>query len=263
MKVIRHILAYEVKDLFRSAWLIVYAAFYALLTAGLLYYGGGGRAAVLSLINVILTLIPLVGLLYGTMYLYASRNFIELLLSQPVSRGSLFRGMYGGLALPLAAAFAVGVIVPVAMFWSTIEDAGSLLLTIVSAGVSLTFVFVAVAFVIANVVEDRVRGMSVAIIIWLGATVLYDGLILYVVNVFSEYPLEIPVLVLALLNPVDLARIILLLNFDISALMGYTGAVFERFFGTWLGIGLSSLALLVWLGVPLLLGLRRFRVKDF
>ncbi len=263
MRAARHIFAYEVKDLFRSTWLIIYAGFFALLTGGLLYYGGGGRSAVLSLINVILTLIPLVGLLYGTMYLYASRDFIELLLSQPVSRRSLFGGMYGGLALPLSAAFAVGITIPVAMFWPSIEGAGSLLLTVIAAGVALTFVFVAVAFVVANTVEDRVRGMSVAILIWLGATVLYDGVILYVVNVFSEYPLEIPVLVLALLNPVDLARIILLLNFDISALMGYTGAVFERFFGTWLGIGLSSSALLVWLGVPLVIGLRRFRIKDF
>ena len=263
MKTVRSILAYELKDLVRSTWLIAYMMFFGLMTAGLLYYGGGGRSAVLSLVNVILTLIPLVGLLYGTMYLYASRAFIELLLSQPVSRRVLFAGLYGGLAVPLSLAFALGVTIPVAMFSGRIEGVGGLLLTIVSTGVVLTLVFVAVAFVVANVVEDRVRGMSLAIMIWLVATVLYDGLILYVVHAFAEYPLEIPVLALAMLNPVDLARIVLLLNFDISALMGYTGAVFERFFGTGLGVGLSAAALLTWLGVPLWLGLRRFLTKDF
>ena len=171
--------------------------------------------------------------------------------------------MYGGLALPLSAAFALGVTLPVIFFWSTIEGAAGLLATLVATGVVLTLVFVAVAFVVANSVEDRVRGMSLAILVWLVATVLYDGVLLYVVNVFSEYPLEIPVLVLALLNPVDLARIVLLLNFDISALMGYTGAVFERFFGSWVGIGISGTALLVWLAVPLWIGSRRFRKKDF
>jgi Cu-processing system permease protein len=37
----------------------------------------------------------------GAMYLYSSREYIELLLTQPIERSSLFLGLYGGLALPL------------------------------------------------------------------------------------------------------------------------------------------------------------------
>jgi Cu-processing system permease protein len=66
-----------------------------------------------------------------------------------------------------------------------------------------------------------------------------------------------------LLNPVDLARVVLMLNFDVAALMGYTGTVFRSFFGSALGLAVALAALTVWLLVPLSLGLRRFARKDF
>ncbi len=68
---------------------------------------------------------------------------------------------------------------------------------------------------------------------------------------------------LALLNPVDLGRILLLLQIDISALMGYTGAVFEQFFGSPLGLSLSAGALFLWMGLSLVLAHRTFLRKDF
>lgn len=70
-------------------------------------------------------------------------------------------------------------------------------------------------------------------------------------------------LVLMILNPVDLARLALLLQFDVSALMGYTGAVFRSFFGSTGGLLVSLAALLAWLAGPVLLGARRFETKDF
>jgi Cu-processing system permease protein len=84
-----------------------------------------------------------------------------------------------------------------------------------------------------------------------------------VVSAFHDCPLEKPLLLLTLANPVDLGRILMLLTFDAAALMGYTGAVFTRFFGTPLGIGAATLALLAWTIVPMLLGLRGFQRKDF
>ena len=95
------------------------------------------------------------------------------------------------------------------------------------------------------------------------AAILYDGAILGVVTAFSDYPLERPLLGLTLLNPIDLGRVLLLLHFDTAALMGYTGAVFERFFGTALGTIVAVGALLLWTALPWVLSLRRFRTKDF
>jgi Cu-processing system permease protein len=80
---------------------------------------------------------------------------------------------------------------------------------------------------------------------------------------FADYPLERPALAAMIANPIDLARVLILMRLDVSALMGYTGAVFEKFFGSAGGTALASLALVLWTGVPLLLGARRFQRKDF
>jgi Cu-processing system permease protein len=45
--------------------------------------------------------------------------------------------------------------------------------------------------------------------------------------------------------------------------MGYTGAIFNQFLGTGLGLGVALIALLLWTVIPLALGLRRFRRRDF
>jgi Cu-processing system permease protein len=45
--------------------------------------------------------------------------------------------------------------------------------------------------------------------------------------------------------------------------MGYTGAVFERFFGSSLGILAALGALLLWTVLPFVAGLAGFRRKDF
>jgi Cu-processing system permease protein len=45
--------------------------------------------------------------------------------------------------------------------------------------------------------------------------------------------------------------------------MGYTGAVFERFFGTASGMITSFVAQIVWMLIPLGLGVRSFLRRDF
>jgi Cu-processing system permease protein len=255
------IIRYELRDVLRSRALIAYALFFLAITETLLRFGAGPRAA-LSLMNVVLLLIPLVSIVFGTMYLYHAREFTELLLAQPVRRRQLFVGQFLGLAIPLSAAFLVGLGTPYAFH---AVDAGELatLMVVATCGVALTFIFAAFAALIAARIDDRVKGIGAAIGLWLGLTVLYDGLVMIGLTVFADYPLERPALAAMLANPIDLARLLILLRLDVSALMGYTGAVFERFFGSAGGALLASLALVMWTGVPLLLGARRFQRKDF
>ena len=67
---------------------------------------------------------------------------------------------------------------------------------------------------------------------------------------------------ISFLNPIDLSRIQILLQMDISALMGYTGAVFREFFETSTGIIISFIGLSVWAIVPLAFSLKRFKKTD-
>jgi Cu-processing system permease protein len=254
---------YELQDLRRSRWVLGYTLCLLLLTEALLRFGGGGPRAVLSLMNVVLGVVPLVAIVFGTMYLYGSRSFIQLLLAQPVGRGELFAGLYAGLALPLASGFLLAVGLP--FLWDGAGDgtlAGPLAM-LLGAGTLLTLVFTALAMLVSLRVNDRAKGLGLAILLWLSATALYDAVIVLVATTFSDYPLELPLLGLTVLNPIDLARVAMLLRLDSAALMGYTGALFERFFGSALGLGLSAGALALWCAGPLALAHHRFCRKDF
>jgi len=256
------IVSYELRDVGRSRWLLAYAAFFLIVGDALLRFGGADKA-LLSLTSVTLFIVPLVALVFGTVFLDDAREFTELLLAQPVTRRQLYAGLYLGLTLPLVAAFVLGISVPFLVHGVGEPRLRVSLGVLLATGAALTFVFTALAFVVAAFVDDRLRRMGTAIALWLAAAVLYDGVVLVLAMMFADYPIERALLGLTLANPVDLARVILLLQFDVSALMGYTGAVFQQFFGGARGIAIASTALAFWVTLPVALGLRAFRKRDF
>ncbi|AHG92563.1 nitrous-oxide metabolic protein NosY (plasmid) [Gemmatirosa kalamazoonensis] len=261
--VVLRVAGYGTSNVLRSRWLLAYVGFFAVVTDALLRFGGGDGRALLSLVNVVLFVVPLVALVFGTTYLYDAREFTELLLTQPVGRPPLFGGLLLGLALPLAVGFVAGVGLPFAIHGLGSRAEAATLATLLACGVALTLVFVALAFVIATRCDDKVRGLGAAVGLWLALGLVYDGAVLLAVAVFADYPVERPLLAAMLTNPIDLARVLLLLRFDVAALLGYTGAVFARFFGGTAGSLVAASALLAWIVLPLGLGLRAFRRRDF
>ena len=251
------------RDVLRSRWILVYTSFFLLLSEGLLRFSGDETKAVLSLATASLMIIPLATLVLATIYVYAAREFTELLLAQPIRRSSLFAGLYAGLALPAAAGFLAGVAVPFILRGGADPALRGAFATLLLVGTALTLAFTAIAFCVALRTEDRLRGVGVALGVWLLVAVAYDGIVLTVVMLLSDYPLERPMLALMFANPVDLGRVLLLTHLDASALLGYTGAVFERFFtrasGAWLAAGM----LLLWIAAPVAVGARWFKRKDF
>ncbi|MDQ2930941.1 MAG: ABC transporter permease [Gemmatimonadota bacterium] len=262
MNTILKVLKYQARDAVRSRWLIAYAAFFMLVTEGLLRFSGDPARAQLSLISVVLFLVPLVSIVFGTVYLYNAREFIELLLAQPVNRRQMFGGVYLGLMIPLASAFAFGLGAPFVLRGIGASTDGALT-TLLLAGVILTCIFTAIATLIAIRCEDRLRGLGAAIGIWMSFTVVYDGFVLFILAVFSNHSLEHVSLGLMLANPIDIARVAMLLRFDGAAMMGYTGAVFLNFFGTAQGAVVTLAALVLWISAPVMFGLRAFQRKDF
>lgn len=259
---IRSVAVTQMRDVVRSRWMLIYAGFFAALAEGLLRFSGGDSRALLSLGTACLMVIPLATLLLTTIYVYGTREFTELLLAQPVSRRSLYVALYLGLAVPTAASFAVGTTLPFAIRGFADASARAPLFAVVAIGITLTLVFTGVGFCIALKVDDKLRAVGIALGAWLASAVLYDGIVLTIVALFSDYPIERPLLGLMLINPVDLGRVLLLLRLDAMALLGYTGAVLERFFGIE-GVAIAATSLLVWVGAPALVGARVFRRKDF
>jgi len=259
---IREVAKPQVRNVVRSRWLLCYVGFFVLSTEGLLRFTGGDAKTLLSLTNVVLFVVPLMTLVYGTVYLYNSREFIELLLAQPLKRRTVFAGLYLGLAVPLTAAFAAGVLIPFVLHG--IDPAARIVLaTMLIGGSALTLVFTGIAFCVALKFEDKLTGLGAALAVWLILALVYDGALLLIVAMMSDHSLEKSLLAASLANPIDLVRIALLLQFDISALMGYTGAVFSHFFTGSGGLLVITAALAIWIGGPLTAGLMAFNRKDF
>ena len=257
------ILKYSFYDLIRSRWSYVYLLFYLLLGFVLLFLNNDLSKAVITLMNVIIILVPLIGTIFGVMYYYNSKEFTELLLAQPIKRSSIFLGQYLGVALSLSMSLVIGLGIPFMLYGlfqsNEIWDFGLLLVT----GTFLTLIFTALAFNIALYNENKIKGFSYAILLWLFMAVIYDGLFLMALMAFESYPLDSFSIGATLFNPIDLSRILILLKLDISALLGYTGAVFQKFFGTGLGLVMALSALSLWVLFPVLNIYRKSRKKDF
>ncbi len=252
----------DIKHLFKVKVLWLYMALLLISSAGLSYLSDDPGKVLLSLLNISLVVVPLFSAFFSISYLYDSRSFIELLLSQPVGRGHIFWAKFLSVSAVVVGFFAVGIALPlIRPFWES-ELLGELFMFLIS-GSLLGLIFIAVAFLIGVAFEDRVKGISLLLVVWLYLSLLHDGLILLVIYLFRDYPLEKTVLVLSFLSPVDLARLVVVLNLDIGALMGVSGAVFKAFFGSSIGIVLSFCALMVWFFVPLLIALYLFGRRDF
>mgnify|MGYP000892616410 CR=1 FL=1 len=129
-------------------------------------------------------------------------------------------------------------------------------------GSLLTLCFVSLAFLASTLTRDKAKGIGLALMIWFYCSIIFDGLVLLFLFSFSDYPLEKVLMILTALNPIDLARILILLQLDISALMGYTGALYQQFFGSALGLLYSLFMQFLWLIIPLAIALRIFKKKD-
>ncbi|MDX1543837.1 MAG: ABC transporter permease [Christiangramia sp.] len=257
------ILKYSFYDLMRSRWSYVYFLFYLLLGLVLLFLNNDLSKAVITLMNVIIILVPLIGTIFGVMYYYNSKEFTELLLAQPVKRTSIFLGQYFGVALSLALSLVIGLGLPFIFYGIFNSDAIGNFSLLLITGAFLTMIFTALAFVIALINDNKIKGFGYAILLWLFLAVIYDGIFLMSLVFFEDYPLDKFSLIATMLNPIDLSRVLILLKMDISALLGYTGAVFQKFFGTDQGIILSSGMLILWVSVPLYLIRRISNKKDF
>jgi Cu-processing system permease protein len=237
--------------------MIAYTVFLFIVSMSLFQMEENSSKAMLSLLNIVLIVVPLVSLVFSTIHWYNSYEFIELMLTQPISRKKVLVSEYLGISSSLMTAFLAGVGIPMMVY--NFDSTGMALLLI---GCLLTLAFTSIAFLASVKSKDKARGIGIALLLWFYFALIFDGLILLILFAFSDYPLEKITLALASLNPVDLGRIFIMLQMDVSALMGYTGAVYKDFFNSNMGMLYTIAIMLVWITLPLVLSIRSFNKKD-
>ena len=231
-----------ITDIIKNKIIIIYTVILALFSWSVLSLEDNMAKAMLSLLNIILLAVPLMAVIFSTIYMYNSSEFIELLVSQPIKRKTIF---------------ILGIGLPIVVY--SPDAAG---FSILLMGLFITPIFIAIAMLCSILARDKARGIGIAIMVWLFLSLIYDGIVLYLMFQFADYPIEKPMVIMSALNPIDLARIMVLLKVDVSALMGYTGAIFKQIFGSQIGWIISMGLLLIWIVIPMWISLLKFKNKD-
>lgn len=251
------LLKYSLYNILRTRFTLLYTAFLLLATFSIYNLDPDLAKVSLSLLNVVLLVVPLICIIFGTVHFYNSYEFMELMLSQPINRSTVFLSQYLAVGLSLCLAFGIGVGIPMLVYGADLA-----LLTLLLVGMMLSMVFTGLAFLASVLTRDKAKAIGITLLFWVYFSLIYDGLILYLIYVFYDYPLEHATLAMVMLNPVDLARIIMLMQLDISALMGFTGAFFQDFYGSIKGYLISFGVLIIWILIPFYFSRRVFLKKD-
>ena len=244
-------------DILKSKIIIAYTIILAILSWSSFALEDNSAKGILTILNVILFTVPLVSILFATIYLYNSSEFIELLLSQPIKRKKIWISLFLGLSFSMILAFFVGAGIPLLL--NSPDSIGVMMLI---NGFFITTIFTALAFLSSIFTRDKAKGIGIAIMTWLFFALLFDGLVLFLLFQFADYPIENAMVAITAFSPIDLARIQILLHLDVSAMMGYTGAIFKDFFGTNVGLVVSFMLLVLWTIIPFTISLMKFKNKD-
>lgn len=244
-------------DILKNKIVIFYTILLFIISWSVLGLDNNYTKATLSLLNVVLLVVPLVSIVFSTIYVYNSSQFIELLLSQPVPRGKVWFNLFLGLSTALILAFLLGCGIPI-LLYSSIETGASLLII----GVFLSIIFTSLAMLAAIFSRDRAKGIGISIFIWMFFAIIYDGILLVLMFQFADYPIEGIMATVAAVNPIGLSRIFVLLQLDVAAMLGQAGAIFRKVFGSGGGMVISMIILAIWTLVPFLWSLIMFNKKD-
>ncbi len=249
---------YLTLNILKSRFMAGYALLLFVLSAGLFMLSNDQDKAIIGIHNVLLILIPLVVMIYSVSEIYNSTDFIRLLLTQPVKRRFIFFSQYLSNTLVLL----VVQLLPICLSMIFFSD-GSYLLAIGLNIFFLTIIFSSISSFIAYKIDEKIKGIGMTIFLGIFFLAIYDGLVLLLIQAMSDYPIEQYGIVLCLFNPIDMCRILFIFKMDISALMGLTGAVMQKFIGSNLGSLIIYSVLSVWAIVPMMFAAKFFIKKDY
>ena len=263
----------EYRRAIESRWLFGFAALFAIFVLGLSFFGlaqsgevgfTGFARVTLSLLNLVLFVVPLVGLLLGVTSVTGSAESLSLLLAQPVARAEVLVGKFAGVSAAIAAAQLLGLGgggLVVALNAGPEQLGGFAVLCAVS--LALAVLSVATALAIASLWPDRLRATGAALALWLLLVVAYDLAVLGATTMFRGAGLQAILLPALLFNPVDLARVLVTMAVGRGALFGPTAAVLARTLGTAPGVAVALAAMALQTAVPLWVALRVFKRRDW
>jgi Cu-processing system permease protein len=257
----------------RNRWVIFFACLFAVTTTVISYFGmvTSGYAGfqdfvrtAASLANLGGFLIPLFALLLGVFSFLSEREYLEILATQPIPRSRILLGKICGLSLTVIAASALGFGIPGAVIAMAIGTAGAVAyLMVVIYIILLAVIFIGLSVLIALATDRRQIALGIAMGVWIFFELVYGMLMLGTTLYLPAKILKTSLLVGLLGNPVDIARVLSLLQVGGPHLFGPAGATLVKLAGSpTMATLIGLLGLVGWIVVPVLLAIWIFKRQD-
>lgn len=251
------LIKYFLIDIIKNRVILGLTLFFLVTSFSLLYMDENQTKAVLSLMNIIIIVVPLISMVFAGNYYFNAYEFKEVLLCLPVARTRIILSEMIAVGISLALSLGLGLGIPAVIF-----GAGSTILYLILITMILSVACASIAMLVVILSREKSRGLGLVLLAWFYFSLLYDVIIMTLLMNLSDYPMEKFVVFLAALNPIDLCRISMMLKLDISALMGYTGALYKEFFSSFIGTAFTLVTMLLWILIPGVISVRVFRKKD-
>jgi Cu-processing system permease protein len=251
----------EVRDARRNRWFLLFAVAYAVLALTLAWlslsgvgtYGlaGFGRTGA-SLVNLVLLIVPLMGLTLGALSLSGEREQGTLLylLTQPVSQAEVLLGKFLGLAVAILAALILGFgLSGLLIAWQGGATQAGDFLSLVLLTFVLALASLSLGFLISSAISKSATAVGLALFLWL-ALVFFGDLGLMGTAIVLRLGVG-QLFTIALLNPLQLFKMaaILAIRGNLEVL-GPAGVYALRTYGSEL-MPLLVTILLGWTILPL------------
>ena len=257
----------------RNRWVVSFAVLFAGLTLAIAYFGmvTSGYAGfqdftrtAASLVNLGGFLIPLFALVLGVFSFVTHPEYLELLVTQPVSRSRVLLGRYLGLSLTVLGAAALGFGLPGVMIAVAAGTEGAQrYLAVVGYLSLLALAFTGIALLVVLLARRRQIALGVALGVWIFFELAYGVVMLASTLYLPAKVLKTTLLVGLLGTPVDLARVLSLLQVGGPHLFGPAGATLVKLTGSaGMATALGLAGLLLWVVVPLFVASKLFKRQN-
>lgn len=255
-----------------NRWFILYAVVFLVLSVGFSWVAlagteltgqaGFGRTSA-GLLNLMLLMVPLIGLTIGAQAIVSDRQdrSLEYLLAQPVSPAEVYVGKYLGAAISLVLLLVFG------FGWAGVALAvrgaagspGDFILLVVLT-VLLGLAMLSIGYLISSFSPQTAAALGIAVSLWLVFVIIGDLGLMGSSLVMRLQPATL--LTATLINPLDAYKILSVdLLHSSMEVLGPAGVyAMDRFGGALAPILLAAVAL--WIIVPLPIGYWLFRRVD-
>lgn len=271
--ILRTVAEKEIRAALRNRWFLLYTGLFLILSVAfataamsgstLTGQPGFGRTSA-GLMNLMLLIVPLIGLTVGAQAIVAEREnrFLEYELAQPLRPVEVYLGMYLGAAasLCLVLGFGLGLAGVVMGLREGTADIGDFLLLVLLT-MLLGLGMLSVGFLVSSFAPRTATALGIALTLWLLFVMLGDLGLMGSATVMKMTPGTL--LGLTLINPLDTYKLagVNLMQSSLEVL-GPAGAYAIDHLGSWLtALVLGLLAL--WIVAPLPIGYWLFRRADF